>query len=78
MDDALIKAILKYIEENGQRDRFIDPPEFPHFTKDQVEYHLDLCHQAGFITATRTIGGIFPGVLTYVGQMELRRLRGSS
>ena len=75
MHDNLIKAILKYVEKNGKRDIFIDMPEVHNFTEDQVSYHLDLCEQAGFITAERTMGGIYPGVLTYRGQMELRRLR---
>ena len=75
MNDALVKAILKYVEQNGRPGRFLDVPEFPHYTEEQVIYHLDLCHQAGFITGQGTMGGFLPQVLTYNGQMELKQLR---
>lgn len=49
-DPELIKQILKYCELHapGQRG-FIYPPEIPGYDADAVEYHVHLCHDAGYV-----------------------------
>ena len=73
---ALIKAILKYVEKHGAfEERYIDLPEFPDFSEEQVQYHALLCDQADFVQARRSMTGYQLLHLTWKGQEELARLR---
>ena len=49
-DMALVKKILKYVEDNIPSTRtFISHPEFPGFREEQVDYHVALCAKSGYI-----------------------------
>ena len=75
-DIALVKAILKYVEKNDENNgRVLPAPEFPGYTEEQVNHHIDICGQAGFVTTQSTSGGSFLRSLTWAGHNELERLR---
>lgn len=46
-DMTLIYEDLEFLEEEGPT---VDTPFYPTFTEDQIQYHMSLCQQAGFIT----------------------------
>lgn len=76
----LIHKILKYAESNADgENRCV--PEFDVFCPEDVDYHVLLCEQAGFLTAK--MDGTIKGTrkpsrsiihLTWKGQMEVRKL----
>lgn len=73
MHNALIKQLLKYCEKNAPGPRgFLFHPDIDGFSTEQVEYHVRLCSQAGFLLLNQT-GHMIE--LTYDGQIELRRLQ---
>ncbi len=74
-DMNLIKLILKYVESEGDGQKFLEPPEFPDYSATQIEHHMDLCNQAGYIVGQLTGGGIFPRALTWAGYEALDELR---
>ena len=75
-DMALIKAILKFVELKGTRHgKPLTLPEFPNYDEAAVQYHADLCLQAGYIEAETTQANVFPVVLTWNGQEALSALR---
>ncbi len=77
LNEGLVKAILKYVakcDETGGK-KFLAVPEFPQHTSDEIDYHLDLCHEAGFIRGQETSGTFYPSALTWTGHKELERLR---
>ena len=71
-DMRLVKLILQYVEENDKGDgKSLDPPEFPGYSATAVKYHIRLCVQAGYITAT----SVFPSTLNWIGHDALDNLR---
>jgi hypothetical protein len=49
-DMALVKKILKYVEDETPSTRtFVAYPEFREFTAEQVAYHVMLCAKSRFI-----------------------------
>ncbi len=72
----LIKAILKYVEQNDKNDgRHLSPPEFPDYTDQQVSYHVELCRQANYVEVLPTGGGAFLRSLTWSGHNALDELK---
>lgn len=77
-DMKLIKRILKYVECNAKNDgRVLDVPEIPDYGTEQVEYHIDLCDQAGFLKVQRTADISYPVALTWQGHEMLNELKGN-
>ena len=72
-DMELVKQLLKHCEENAPGERgFLFTPEIPGFQVKQVEYHIKLCHQAGYIEVNRQ--GMMVE-LTWSGHEKLDSLR---
>ena len=72
-DMALVKKILKYVEDNTPSTRsFIAYPEVSGFTEEQVEYHVTLCAKAGLLELNNAEMIVD---LTWSGHDELARLR---
>ena len=67
-DMDLVQELLERLETNGGREA--TPPQIDGYTPAQVEYHLTLCREAGFIHYTPT-----QMRLTWAGHDELDRLR---
>ena len=82
-DMRLIKAILKHIEANGTA-AGIAMPVLNGYTPTEVEYHVELCGQAGFFSFEDEAGIGHPGHiyrvtrLTWAGHEQLDKLRPSS
>ena len=80
---ALIHKILQYAEEHA--DGYpIETPEFSGFSKEQINYHILLSHEAGWLRIKET-GIDAHGVryyemlnLTWNGQEELARFKRES
>ena len=51
----LIQTILEYAECQGNG-RPLPPPEVKDYSPAQVEYHVDLCLQAGFVKTSEAPG----------------------
>ena len=45
---GLIAAILRYVEEKGNGVE-LEQPKFADYTEAQVNYHVALCKQAGYL-----------------------------
>ena len=75
-DMKLIKLILQHVRRECKGDgRMLGLPDLPNYEEAQVVYHIDLCEQAGYITAQRTESVIFPITLTWSGHEELATCR---
>ncbi len=46
----LIHKILRYVEAN-ENDDPLSVPDFENYTPAQVQYHIALCYEAGFVNA---------------------------
>ena len=69
LDEDLIKQLLKHCEKNSPGPRgFLFHPDIDGYAVEQVEYHVRLCSQAGFVLLNQT-GHMIE--LTWQGQMEL-------
>ena len=76
LSEQLIKGILEYIEQNDKGDgRPLADPELPDYTPAEVDYHIALCEQDGFITVQPTSDRPWLRSLTREGHEELERLR---
>ena len=83
-DEDLIYAVLKW-REGVQVSGGIAPPELPDWTRDQICYHAELCHERGWLQSykhTLSGDGREPtrlecriGALTWAGHDELKRMR---
>ena len=72
----LIKAILLWLEQ--QPDPWCEPPSvIEGFKHDRVDYHLNLCEEAGFIRRNRPGARPQRVQLTWKGHEELERIRQS-
>ena len=49
-DMKLIAQLLIHLENLCEGD-WIMPPAIPGYTDRQIQYHVELCHQAGFLEA---------------------------
>ena len=76
----LIQQLLKHAECRGGG-AGVHPPELAGYTDQQVQYHVGLCVQAGYIEATLISGKEEPyrrylmGNLTWAGHEALSDLR---
>ena len=52
--DELILLILRYTRENSTGRRLLPDPDFEGFTREQVQYHIRLCDQAGYLTVRQS------------------------
>ena len=55
-DMKLIRHILKYAEEHAEG-RLIEPFECSTYSEAEVHYHVGLCVEAGFLTASKSTAG---------------------
>ncbi len=46
---SLIYRIFRFVEQNCEIGRPLDPPVFDSFTEQEVGYHVMLCAQAGYL-----------------------------
>ena len=54
-DTDLIKQVLKYVKCSGPGPRgFLFHPDIPGFSEEQVEYHVRLCDDAGYVRTNST------------------------
>lgn len=67
---TLIRAVLEYVECHGDSE-FLSPPEVDGYTPAQVDYHIQLCEQAGYL---ETQSG-YPSALTWEGHNALDKTR---
>ena len=76
----LIEKILAHVERDSSEGE-VPIPEFKDYTERQVQYHIALCQEAGFLVAPEgamNSGRIHFDVihrLTWAGHEELDRLR---
>lgn len=76
----LIRLILEYVEEHGTG-RPLAPPEFDEYTRTEINYHIGLCDQAGYLEVRKTSGNhprYRPVSLTWNGHEQLKRGRADS
>ena len=72
-DLELIRVLLLEVEGKAT----IQPQKLnaPGFSPDQVDYHVDLLIDAGYLNGYRMAGGTLPTVLTWVGHEFLDATR---
>jgi len=74
----LIFLILQYVEQNVTNGDGVPLPEFNDYTRSEIEYHVRLCEEAGYIdTVVQEKSGPPIGIqrLTWIGHEELDRIR---
>ena len=54
LHDELILLILRYTRENAISTRAMPDPDFEGFTREQVQYHIRLCDQAGYLVVRQS------------------------
>ncbi len=74
----LIFKILEYVERSNGNGDSIPSPEFDDYSRREVEYHVQLCSEAGYLTVKKSYGPqaellIFR--MTWAGHEELGRMR---
>ena len=67
-DMKLIHLILDYMERKNDGDQSIPLPSFDDYTSSQVDYHVALCVQAGFLNKRKL-------TLTWTGHDKLEKCR---
>lgn len=75
-DMNLIRQILEYVEEQTTNENFIriDAPDLPGYDQNKIDYHVELCNDAGFIRTASNSRELIRG-LTWQGQDELESMR---
>ena len=73
LNEALMLIILRYAEENADGDRPIREPSLKDYTRQQVRYHIDMCHQAGFLTVHESGKRLKILALTWSGHQKLEK-----
>ncbi len=75
-DMNLIRQILEYVEEQTTERRFvrIDDPDLPGHGQKKIDYHVELCNDAGFIRTASNSRELILG-LTWQGQEKLESMR---
>ncbi|MXY15259.1 MAG: DUF2513 domain-containing protein [Proteobacteria bacterium] len=49
----LLLKILRHLRDNGGNDGYATSPDFsPEYSKEQVDYHIHLCREAGLVRCT--------------------------
>ena len=77
---GLIRRLLEYVETSETEDP-LPMPEMQGCTRAQVQYHVRLCEEAGYLTTVRTLKPQGPGRfgdiarLTWEGHEALDRMR---
>ena len=81
MHDDLIHRILRYAEKHADGGITRCIPEFPCYDENEIDYHLQLCEEAGYLRIKVTGTFIKTGKdansiiqLTWLGQSYLREL----
>ena len=62
-DMKLIDHLLAYVEKRG-KGIALERPEVPNYTAEQVQYHINLCYEAGFIHVCQ-VGNMDGGLPLY-------------
>ncbi len=76
LQKKLLHKILRYAEENAKGQR-LAPPEFECYDKNEINYHIGLCYEAGFLHVFHTPGSSISvdeyaiKNLTWAGHLEL-------
>ncbi len=80
--NSLIYDILIFIEKHEEPGPYKLPQQFGDYTRGQVNYHIRMCQEAGFIEHGRSQIGLtgYPsyfeiGELTWEGHQEIQRRR---
>ncbi len=68
----LILMILRYAEENATG-KPLPAPRYEEYSRIEVLYHIDLCHQAGYLEIQKSGKNLKILNLTWNGQEELER-----
>lgn len=75
MHNDLLARILEYAEKYADDGETRCFPSIPCYTAKEVNYHLLLCQEAGFLEAEEIGDRLSIIRLTYDGQMKLRTFR---
>lgn len=76
-DMNLICRILKYVERQDLDGRQpLEPPKIPGFEERQINEHIRLCVEAGYLQTAGYVEELNPVRLTWAGHEELARMRG--
>lgn len=80
----LILALLRFAEQKADQSLEL-PPEIKGWTPEQVHYHVGLCREAGFLTASEESAAApssyrrhFISCLTWKGHEKLDELRSTN
>ncbi|MCY4224223.1 MAG: DUF2513 domain-containing protein [Bacteroidetes bacterium] len=77
----LLVLILNYVEDHQDRGPY-DVPTIDGFTDDQIQYHIRMCEEAGWLLPGEKMNGngmskyIRIGELTWNGHQHLARYKG--
>lgn len=78
MHSGLMRSVLEYAEKHADGGESRCFPVVPCYDEREINYHIQLCEEAGFLVAEEC-GGLFSIVqLTYEGQVLVRGWRGES
>lgn len=79
-DKKLIRKILEYVRDNDETTTTLHPSDFEDYSKPTIEYHVDLCEQAGFLKGPEDFhgGNVFtrPLTLTWEGHNAIEQWTG--
>ena len=70
----LIRRILEYVKCHGSAHRPTDPTDIIGYTTEEIDYHVRLCVQAGFVEPEPNASH-FIRSLTWQGHEALERLQ---
>ena len=82
LDEDLIYAILKW-REGVEKSGGVAPPDLKDWTRDQICYHAELCHERKLLQSYSDVKSVSRGqkrlecrigALTWAGHEELRRM----
>ena len=74
----LIFQILEYIEIEKRNGNSVPLPEFEEYSRSEVEYHVKLCEEAGYIDTLTPSNGSMPSAIiriTWDGHNTLDSMR---
>lgn len=75
LNEALMLLILRYAEEHADGSRSLHEPSLNGYTRQQVRYHIEMCHQAGYLTVRRDGKRRKIVALTWNGHQHLKQNR---
>ena len=73
----LIRELLEWAEVNTEG-RSLSAPELEEYSSNEIQYHIELCRQAGFLEVERSRPYLRIKDLTWAGHSKLDKLRGTS